>query len=141
MSVAPEKLEAARALRAKGVGWRTTARRVGVPMTSLRYALDPAYAEQSRASSYAAKRRRKGSCLDCGAPTSLSSASTPSDRCARCAPLHARVIDREEVLRLRLEEELTQTAIAKRVGCAQNTVSLILIQAGHRTQPPHVRLA
>lgn len=112
-------------LRAEGYGWKTIAKEVGVSASTVRRLLDPEFAEQSRVSSLEAKRRRSANCIDCGRLIRFDAA-----RCPACYGIHSRTFQHDEIVRLRVEEGLTQVEIARRIGCGQTNVSRVLILNG-----------
>jgi len=69
-----------------GNGYRKTARIVGCSPTSVRRVIDPEYAERSRVGSRATKRRRTGTCRECGGETRYSGkhGEAVSNLCLRC---------------------------------------------------------
>lgn len=123
--------ERAAELRKQGWGPTAIAAELGVSkMTIVRWN-NPAYEERTRQLTLASKRRRSGTCVDCGAATRYGG-KTPSGvskRCPDCAHRAARTVDRDEIVSLRLEG-LTQQAIADRLGCTQSHVSFVLVSAG-----------
>lgn len=126
-----ETLERARELRSQGLSWRSLSKATQIPMSTLRRHLSPRFAEQSRVAARAYKQRRKGVCVDCGAETGLrKTGDRTHDRCSACAPTHSRRFDHAEIIRLRVEERLSQPEIARRVGCVQGEVSYVLALNG-----------
>jgi len=123
--------ELASELRSQGLGWKRLSRATGIPASTLRRHLDQNYAEKSRAACRAYKNRQRGTCVDCGAETTLrKQGDMPSPRCHTCAVIHSRRFDHDHIVRLRTENGLSQAEIANRVGCAQAHVSNVLCAAG-----------
>lgn len=113
-------------LRAEGLGYIEIERLTGVKESTARRWCDPDYAERARRSSREAKQKRKHICPDCGAEIRFDSV-----RCNPCSRLHSRKLPHEEIVRLRIAKGLSQSDIAKQLGCSQGHVSMILKQNGY----------
>ena len=75
-------------LRAQGLSYKAIARELGLPPTTVFSWLNPVYAERARMMSRAAKARRTGTCVDCGAPTRYAGhggAVAVAARCPACS--------------------------------------------------------
>lgn len=89
---------------AERVGYKAAARRLGIAYTTVYRWKNPGYAAQQRASSLAAKHRRRGVCLDCGAETRLNDRGVEtypngaSLYCVACAADRIRVWTRDRVI-------------------------------------------
>jgi hypothetical protein len=83
--------ERIRDLRAAGVPLRQIAEQERCSVSTVNRAVNPAYAEQNRQGSKAAKARRTGTCADCGAVTRYNGRTTrgASVRCLTCAARHS----------------------------------------------------
>jgi hypothetical protein len=83
-----ERLEQIRPLLAEGLTHREISERLGISRSHVSHLCSPkSYATTLRLSREA-KRRRTGTCVDCGGPTAYSGTPTPSERCGDCATLH-----------------------------------------------------
>lgn len=134
-----ELAQKAQALYIPGVfGYKRVARQLGLNhSTTVRYC-NPASTESSRQSSRAAKLRRKGTCIDCGATTTYNGRTNngPSVRCLACAA-HEVGKEREgtgpvqQQLLAALEKngEMTFTAIYRELGITKNHASPLLDRA------------
>lgn len=119
-------------LRRQGLTWREIGDRLGVSKTHARYLADPDYAEKAKERSRAAKRRRTGTCVDCGTTTRYNGrpgSPVVSSRCPACTAVASRKFDYDRIVDLR-KRGFTQHEIARLVGCVQAHVSGVLIQAG-----------
>lgn len=93
-------VEEARRLYQPGVyGWKQIGKQLGVSATTVRRWLDPEYEERSRAANLAAKKRRTGTCIDCGGITRYSGHGEQdgcSTRCVPCRKEFARASDQQQ---------------------------------------------
>ncbi len=77
-------------LRDLGWGYKTIAREVGVSASTVRRWVDPDFRKRDLAVSLAAKKRRTGTCVDCGAVTRYGGHGRgTSERCPPCGAIYA----------------------------------------------------
>jgi DNA-binding transcriptional regulator YiaG len=127
----PEK-QRRRAEMLRELGWphKKIARYLRVSDTTIRRWLVPGYIERHRADCRNAKRRRTGTCIECGATTTLQRfGGKPAERCFPCSTRAARRYDHDRIIELR-QEGLSQPKIAELVGCTQSHVADILGRNG-----------
>lgn len=93
--------ERATELRAQGLGPTAIGRELGVAKTTVVAWTHPSYAARQRRLSREAKRRRTGTCIECGATTRYGGHETPggiSRYCADCGPAVGGQLTRERRL-------------------------------------------
>lgn len=90
----PEKVAEAIRLRERGWSYKDIGELMGVSRSAVsEWLCDPDGSKQARRHA-----RARGVCVDCGASTSWANGGGPSERCRKCAVLHARVWTREAII-------------------------------------------
>ena len=137
--------EQAAALRERGMGYREIAAELGVGTSTVYAWLNPSYAEQQRAASRAAKRRRQTTCPRCG---QLVSYERPGEICAGCR-YEARYGERnrrifeawelgEPTKTIASREGITETAVLSLVDLWRAPLGLSLRRRVHREAWDHI---
>lgn len=119
MAVTVDRAHAAAEMRAQGMYLREIGEALGISDSSVARLLDPAKADQHRLTSLEAKRRRTGTCGDCGGTTRYNGHKNKgaSERCKAC--------------QLDLQ-------VASKVWTAEAIVSAVQAWAELHGQPPRV---
>lgn len=93
-----DRIQRARDLRELGLSYRVIARRFAVSPTTVRRWVIPGYAEHLRVLSRDAKRRRTGTCKQCGGTTHLTKTGGLAEICGTCAPDYYAPIYRDALI-------------------------------------------